>query len=234
MSERIVLALDTSSEERAEKLIEMAASAGGQFVKLGLELASATSWRYCSRLAAAHGLDWVADSKLDDIPNTVVATVENLSNLDHPPVAITIHTSVGLEAMRQAQARAETIKMLGVTVLTSISAAESEAIYGRRPSEAVMILAEMAVDAGLKGIVASPKEVATIKQNQKTETLFAMIPGVRSATAGVQDQVRVSTPAATIKAGADLIVIGRQVTQAKDPRQAYKDVSAEVRSALDD
>jgi orotidine-5'-phosphate decarboxylase len=124
--ERIILAIDTSREEDAERLATVAQEAGARFVKLGLELSSATSWRYCSELAAAHNLDWVADAKLDDIPNTVVGAVKNIKGLEHPPFGITMHTTAGSEAMRLAQEEAEAIKMLGVTVLTSIKAKPEE------------------------------------------------------------------------------------------------------------
>lgn len=230
--ERIILAIDTSREEDAERLATVAQEAGARFVKLGLELSSATSWRYCSELAASHGLDWVADAKLDDIPNTVVGAVKNIKALEHKPFGITMHTTAGIEAMRTAQEEAEEIKMLGVTVLTSISDEECERIlFGAPARQKVMDLAEAASSAGLKGVVSSPKEVGMIKSNEATRGLFAMIPGTRSADAEVQDQARVGTPAAAIKDGADLLVIGRQITQAEDPAQAYEALVAEIEAA---
>ncbi len=75
MEERIILAVDTSAREEAARLVGIAQEAGARYVKLGLELFSATSWQYCSEIAAEYDLDWVADAKLDDIPNTVVGAV---------------------------------------------------------------------------------------------------------------------------------------------------------------
>ncbi len=230
--ERIILAIDTSREEDAERLATVAQEAGARFVKLGLELSSATSWRYCSELAASHGLDWVADAKLDDIPNTVVGAVKNIKGLEHPPFGITMHTTSGIEAMRAAQEEAEGIKMLGVTVLTSIKEDEVEKLYRVPVGQKVMELARDAVGAGVLGFVSSPLEVGTIKGDPETQCLFAMIPGTRSAMAEHADQARVGTPAAAIKDGADLLVIGRQITQAEDPAQAYEALVAEIEGAM--
>lgn len=240
-AERIILAVDASKEEDAERLVGIAQQAGARFVKLGLELSSATSWHYCSDLAAEHDLDWVADAKLDDIPNTVVNAVKNIKNLPHPPFGITMHTTAGFEAMRQAQEEAGDIKMLGVTVLTSIkdkpdkekgeTVSEGERMFHVPVQQKVMELAFDAENAGLLGIVAGPQEVGLIKSNVQTSKLFAMIPGTRSATAEVQDQARVGTPAAAIRDGADLLVIGRQIAKAEDPAEAFESLVAEITEA---
>lgn len=274
-AERIILAVDTSNEVDAERLVGVAREAGARFVKLGLELSSATSWRYCSELAASHGLDWVADAKLDDIPNTVVGAVRNIRQLEHPPFGITMHTTAGNEAMRLAQEEAESIRMMGVTILTSIKPEEAAELYRAsmdaydiknlfrllyedddslkvrdgqlqrdvidkymldkaegQSQEKVLELARNAAFVGLQGIVSSPLEVGAIKSTPETQSLFAMIPGTRSASADVQDQARVGTPTAAIKDGADLLVIGRQITQAADPAEAYEALVAEIEGAL--
>jgi orotidine-5'-phosphate decarboxylase len=224
----IILAIDTSDKAEAERLAALAKVTGARFIKMGLELSSATSWEYCSKLAKKHGLEWVADAKLDDIPNTVEKTVMNLKKLSYPPFAITMHTSAGLEAMRLAQAAAGDIKMLGVTVLTSMSDKEAKRIYGAAIPQKVLQLASDAVSAGLMGVVASPKEVGIIKRDARTKDLFAMIPGARSLSASTSDQARVGTPAGAIKDGADLLVVGRQITQAKDPAKAYNELLSEI------
>lgn len=230
--ERIILAIDTSRENSAERLASVAQDAGARFIKLGLELSSATSWRYCSELAANHGLDWVADAKLDDIPNTVVGAVKNIKGLEHPPFGITMHTTAGIEAMHAAQEEAETIKILGVTVLTSIKEDEVQHLYHVPVRQKVMELAQDAVTAGVQGVVSSPLEVGMIKGDSVTAGLFAMIPGTRSVSADVQDQARVGTPEEAIRDGADLLVIGRQITQAKDPAESYEQLVSEIEGAL--
>ncbi len=238
-AERIILAIDTSTEKDAERLASVAQEAGARFVKLGLELSSATSWQYTSDLAARHELDWVADAKLNDIPNTVAGAVRNISDLEHPPFGITVHTSSGLEAMRIAQKEAGDIKILGVTVLTSIKSeteegeelSEGERLFHVPVPQKVMELATDAARSGVKGVVCSPLEVGMIKSDPETKHLFAMIPSARSATADVQDQARVGTPGAAINDGADLLVIGRQIAKAEDPTAAYEALVAEIELA---
>ena len=230
--ERIILAVDTSYKTEAERLMGIAKEAGARFVKLGLELSSATSWRYCSELATKYDLDWVADAKLDDIPNTVAGAVNNIVSLDHPPFGITMHTTAGKDSMRLAQDEAGEIKMLGVTVLTSIDDSEVWDIYGNSPNETVHRLALNAYIAGLKGIVCSPLEVGAIKADKDLKDLFAMIPGTRSLSADKQDQSRVVTPADAIRDGADLLVIGRQITKASNPAEAYESIVAEIEGVI--
>jgi orotidine-5'-phosphate decarboxylase len=271
--EQIALAIDTSETAEAERLARVAQEAGARYVKLGLGLSTATSWQYCSELAGEHGLGWVADAKLKDIPNTVGEAVHNIAALEHKPFGITMFTSAGSESMSVAQREAGDIKMLGVTILTSIEAEEAARIHGigveiadimtlhemiadmesvteqgqqrqqaiidkyfserakEKISEKVLEFACEAARAGLKGVVCSPQEVGRIKQAPETSGLFAMIPGVRSLKADAQDQSRTGTPAATIEAGADLLVIGRQITQAPDPAEAYEAVVAEIMGA---
>lgn len=230
--ERIILAIDTSDIDEAERLASIAYDLGARFVKLGLELSSATSWNYCSDLAASYELDWVADAKLHDIPNTTAAAVKNIKKLDHPPFGITMHTTSGHESMKAAQEEAGVIKMLGVTVLTSISKEEAAELYRQQLDMKVPELAEDAVRAGLQGIVCSPLEIGAIKSKPETANLFAMVPGVRSHGASSNDQSRVSTPGDAIRAGADLLVIGRQITKADDPSRAYKEIVKEIEAAI--
>lgn len=229
--ERIILAIDTSDSAEAIRLTKIAKKAGARFVKLGLEISSATSWQFCSSLAADNELDWVADAKLHDIPNTVKNTVRNIRKTAHPPFGITIHTLSGREALKVAQEEAGTIKMLGVTILTSIDAEESAQQFHEDVPNTVMHLARKAVDAGVAGLVCSPLEVGLVKATPETAGLFTMIPGTRSVTAETADQVRVSTPAEAIRNRADLLVIGRQVTGDPEPVTAYEAVVAEVEGA---
>lgn len=231
-NERIILAIDTSGIEEAERLMSLAKDIGSKFVKCGLELSSTIGWQGCSELAAEKNLEWVADAKLDDIPNTVAKTVRNIGSLDHAPFGITIHTTSGIEAMRVAQEEADSIKMLGVTVLTSITDEEARRLYRVPVRQKVIELAYDAVDAGIKGIVSSPLEVGLIKNKPKTSNLFAMIPGTRSSSADVQDQARVGTPSAAIRDGADLLVVGRQITQAENPTEAFEELIEEIKSSI--
>jgi orotidine-5'-phosphate decarboxylase len=232
-AQRIILSVDTFDLNEAAAFVKIAKQAGAKYVKFGLQLSSATSWQSCSKLAANEGLEWIADAKLDDIPNTVRAAVTGLKNLDYPPFGITMHTTAGHEAMKLAQAEAGDIIMFGVTVLTSLSTDEVRQIYSSSIEDKVLQLAEAAAQAGVRGVVASPQEVKAIKSNRQTQGLVAMIPGTRSQGTSSDDQARVTTPAAAIKAGADLLVIGRQITQANSPVEAYNQLVKEVAAVLE-
>lgn len=229
---RINLAVDTSVKERAVYLVRVAKEAGAKSVKLGLEVLTAISPKGASELAGEYGLEWTADAKLHDIPNTVKKTVEIYAGFEHPPTGITVHTSAGNEAMRLAQASAGSIKMLGVTVLTSIKDPECKHIYnGLNRSQKVPQFAADAAFAKLAGVVCSPLEVGAVKQNPVTRNLYTMIPAIRSAGAESNDQAAIGTPTQAIQAGADLLVIGRQITEAYDPALAYQDVINEIMAA---
>jgi orotidine-5'-phosphate decarboxylase len=226
--QKIVLAIDTADPDQAQKLIEVAKHAGARFVKFGLQLATAKGWDWCAKMAQKSQLDWIADAKLDDIPNTVTGGIKSMKQLDHPPVGITIHATIGRQGMADAQTAAGDIVIFGVTVLTSLSDEESREIYGAPVAEKVIELSEAAAEAGLKGLVASPLEVQQLKSNSHTKSLITLIPGSRSKDAKISDQARIATPIDTIKAGADLLVIGREITQADDPAAAYDKIIKDI------
>lgn len=230
--ERLVLAIDTSDEQNAQRLSTVAREAGAKFVKFGLELSSTTSWGYCSELAAKNNLDWIADAKLNDIPNTTAQTVQNISNLDYPPYGITIHTTSGKESMQAAQDTSENTTLFGVTILSSISLAEAARVYRVPMRQKVYELAKDAASAGLKGVVVSPMEVGLIKRDPDTRDLLTLVPGIRSPEAVSYDQFRISTPVAALNDGADLLVIGRQVTLARDPSTAFQTLVEEIQNSL--
>lgn len=230
-AQKIVLAIDTSNTAEAEKLTQIAKAVGTRFVKFGLQIATAHSWQWCANLAAKNDLAWIADAKLSDIPNTVEAAVAALVSLTHPPFAVTIHITAGKQAMSLAQAKAGEVKLLGITVLTSLTDEESQSFFGQPAKAKVMQLATAAAAAGLAGVVASPQEVKLLKGNPATKNLLLMIPGSRSNDAQSADQARVATPAETIDAGADLLVIGREVTQAADPAAVLARIVKDIEQA---
>lgn len=229
--ERLILAVDTDTKQKAESLMKLAKEVGVRCVKLGLELMTNTSPAYAADLAGRYDMKWVADAKLLDIPNTVVGAVRGYTKLEHYPFGITMHASGGREMLELAQETARPIAMLAVTVLTSLKEEVSE-IYGADSATKVMQMARMAAAAGVTGLVCSPLEVGLVKGDIKTSGLFTMIPGIRSAGASSGDQARIGTPRAAIEAGADLLVIGRQVTESKNPVQSFDDIVAEVDDAL--
>jgi orotidine-5'-phosphate decarboxylase len=227
--ERIVLAVDTSDPKRAQELAKIAGGSGAGMIKGGLEFWSKESFREFGKLAADNGLLWIGDPKLKDIPNTVARAAANFVNLSNPPVGITMHTTAGRAAMRAANAAVDGNAIIfGVTVLSSMEEDEVERIFGRGRLEQVLNLASMAVEAGIGGLVASPLEVGAIKRNPMMSSLITMIPGTRSSGVDHGDQRNVATPFEAIRDGADLLVIGRQITNAADPRGEFQRVADEI------
>jgi orotidine-5'-phosphate decarboxylase len=257
-AQRVVLAVDTSDLGRARELASLAHDAGASLIKQGLELASApgSSWEFSSQNAAEAGLDWVADTKGDDISATMGGLIKNIVRLDHPPVAITMHTHAGIDSMREAQkiTAEHGIVMLGVTELTSVKEEELRRQFGfvlaklglgELPRELleqenvvrkamVHMRGSEAKKAGLSGLVASAKELINpIKSDPELATMFTMIPGTRSPGAAVHDQNNVEIPEEAIAKGADLLVIGREVTGSNDPSGAFKNVEKGIQRGLD-
>lgn len=169
---------------------------------------------------------WV-DVKLHDIPNTVKNRAKILDGAGAN--IISVHALGGIEMMAAAvdAVRAGT-EIYAVTMLTSHDPAYVMDMYNRTVEEQVIKLALMAQEAGVHGLVCSPKELAIIKKYPQLDSLELITPGVRSAGADVGDQKRVDTPRAAIEAGATYIVVGRQVTEASDPVAALKAIEAEI------
>lgn len=163
---------------------------------------------------------WV-DFKLYDIPNTVQLRAESI-NAD----ILSVHASGGVEMMKKAVLSGKEI--FAVTMLTSFSESEVKQIYNRELKEMVLILVQMAKEAGVSGVVCSPQEIKLIKNYPEFSNLKIITPGVRSLDANLNDQNRVSTPAQAILDGADYLVIGRQVTQSLDPVLEIQKICEEV------
>lgn len=218
--QRILVALDVSTLPDALTLVAELRDRVGGF-KVGLELCTSEGVPSVVETIAAMGMNVFLDLKLKDIPNTVAATVRNLARNASPNVRmLTLHCDGGSTMLRAAvEAARETSPtpplLLGVTVLTSLDSAALKAELGVTESleEYVARLARLAQSAGLDGVVASPHEVAAIKQ-ACGPTFLAVTPGVRPTWAGSADQRRVMTPAEALRAGADYLVIGRPITAA--------------------
>lgn len=132
-----------------------------------------------------------------------------------------------LEAAREA-AGSEGPRVLAVTLLTSLSTEDVEQVFGRSPVsivDEVVRLAGLAAQAGLSGIVASPTEVKPVKRSY-TDALQVVTPGIRLAGDDPGDQSRYATPEAAARAEADYVVVGRSITGAKDPAEAFEAVAA--------
>lgn len=225
----IFCAIDTPEKARAAALAR--ALGGVVNLKLGLEFFAANGPAAVREVAAEAPL--FLDLKLHDIPNTVAGAVRAAAMLE--PLLLTLHAAGGA-AMMRAAAEAATqaaqgrrrMKLLGVTVLTSLDDSDLAATGQRGPAgEQVRRLALLARDSGLDGVVCSPHEVATLRQ-ACGEGFLLVVPGIRPAGAAAGDQKRVMGPRAALAAGADYLVIGRPITAAPDPAAAARAILAEI------
>jgi orotidine-5'-phosphate decarboxylase len=233
----IFCAIDTTDIAAAVSLAErIAENVGG--LKLGLEFFTANGPKGVREVQAALGKDIFLDLKLHDIPNTVAAAVKAVMRLR--PRYLTLHTAGGsamLKAARRAVCeaadgdRTAPPKLIGVTVLTSFDQADLAAtgVPGSVSAQAHR-LAALAAEAGLDGLVCSAHEAKSLKT--EFGSLLRIVPGIRPDWAAAGDQKRVMTPAEALREGADILVIGRPITQAKDPADAARRIAAEIADAL--
>ena len=224
----IFVALDTPDLQRALTLSRAVRDHVGG-LKVGLEFYTACGPDGVRRIVEL-GLPVFVDVKFHDIPNTVAAASRELARLGAK--IFNIHTSGGEVMMREAVAAARAIdpeiKVIGVTVLTSIDNTLLDAVGQRGPAaEQVVRLARLARQAGLDGVVCSAHEIGLIRNACGRDFLLA-VPGIRPAGADLADQRRVMTPAEAYAAGADILVIGRPITGASDPGAAARTIAAEL------
>jgi orotidine-5'-phosphate decarboxylase len=218
--QRILVALDTPTLPEALALVRALRDHVGGF-KVGLELCTSVGTPAVVEAIAVAGGSVFLDLKLKDIPNTVAGAVRAIvTNFGDQVRMLTLHCDGGSAMLRAAveAARAASATpplLLGVTVMTSIDAAMLNTELGvRDPLEThVVRLAHLAQAAELDGVVASPREVAAIKQACGPDFL-TVTPGVRPTWADTGDQRRVLTPVEAIRTGADYLVIGRSITAA--------------------
>jgi orotidine-5'-phosphate decarboxylase len=200
-----------------------------RWVKVGLEMFTACG-PDCVREIADLGFNVFLDLKLHDIPNTVAKAVESCAQL--PIRMLTLHTSGGREmiqwAVKAQQQCAPDLLLLGVTVLTSTSAAGlAETGVADLPETQVVRLGQLAVDAGLRGLVCSPLELAPLRR-LLPPAVALVTPGIRPRDAKADDQTRIMTPAEAAHNGASYIVVGRPIFKAPDPAAAARAILAEL------
>lgn len=226
MLERIYLALDFPNGEQAENLLkEMPKGLG---VKIGLELFMKEGLSFVKKIRDS-GYNVFLDLKFHDIPRTVAAAVAQVADSCQ---MLNVHASGGLEMLQAAKEASLSVakppKLIGVTVLTSISATDWLSVGGSGTiEEGAKNRALLCQKAGLDGVVTSTKEVATIKKYCGSSFL-TVVPGVRPHGENVGDQKRVATPQEALDAGSDFLVIGRPITKAKDPVKALNDIVREM------
>ena len=222
MKSPIFVAIDTPDLERAKSIAGRVRNHVGG-IKLGLEFFSANG-RHGIREMAGLELPIFLDLKFHDIPNTVGKAIQALRSLE--PAILTVHAAGGRAMLEDAKAAApEGTKVVAVTVLTSLDGSDLRSIgVDDDPHEQVNRLAELARSAGVDGIVCSGNEVAAARRAWPDG--FFVVPGVRPSGNNSADQKRVMTPRAALDAGASILVVGRPITQAKDPDKAARAIEA--------
>ena len=226
--DKIIIALDVPDTDGALRLLDALGTPA--LCKIGLELFSAQGPSVVKSVQS-RGCSVFLDLKFHDIPNTVAHAVRSAADLGVSMT--TLHASGGpvmLEAAAKAAAASgnSDLLLLAVTVLTSMDAAQlSAAGISVEPKEQVLRLAGLASGAGIGGIVCSPLEVTAIRESLGNK-LRIVTPGVRPTWAAAGDQKRVMTPSEAVAAGADWLVIGRPITAAESPKEAYAKVVEEL------
>jgi orotidine-5'-phosphate decarboxylase len=235
--DRIILALDVDNAKAAEETARKLAGHVGAF-KIGFELFVSEGPKVVDAVHAMGGKVFL-DLKFHDIPNTVAQAARAAVRLGVKFFDVHAHGGRAMMMTASEAAADEAAKLgveppisLAVTVLTSLSANDltNHLNISNTPEEQVVSLAKLAYSSGMRGVVASPKEVAAIRRAVGDE-LIIVTPGVRPLWAGKDDQQRVSTPSEAVKAGADYLVIGRPILKAVDPVEAAARIVEELENA---
>jgi orotidine-5'-phosphate decarboxylase len=236
---RLIFALDVDSLEEAQNWVVRLQGRVGMF-KVGKQLFTRCGPEVV-HMVRGSGAEVFLDLKYHDIPNTVA--MAGLEALKFGVRIFNVHALGGAEMMAKLVSEVDAVcprgnperpLLIAVTILTSSNDETLKAIGIDRPvSEMVPRLARLAKDAGMDGVVASPKEVGLIRE-ACGEDFLIVTPGVRPTFASQDDQKRVTTPADAIQAGADYLVIGRPISAAADPAEAAEKIVAEIQSALGD
>jgi orotidine-5'-phosphate decarboxylase len=227
--DRLVVALDVPSVEEALILVDRLAGLAGMF-KVGSQLFTAGGPDLVRGLVA-RGEKVFLDLKYHDIPNTVAGAVSAACRLG---VSLVDVHALGGKAMMEAAVGAMPAmgtRLLAITVLTSHDAAGLDELgVAGEVTDTVRRLALLAHAAEVDGVVASPQEVPIVRDACGKDFLI-VTPGIRPAGARTGDQARSATPAAALKAGADLLVVGRPIIEASDPAAAARAMLREIEGA---
>jgi len=225
ISNPVFVAIDTADPAKARALaIAAGPHVGG--IKLGLEFFCRMGPEGVRQVAGSRPL--FLDLKLHDIPNTVAGGIRSVANLE--PYLVTVHAAGGRAMMRAAadaaaEAGGRRIRLLGVTVLTSLDESDLQAVGQQGPAAAqAQRLAALAQESGLDGVVCSPHEV-TLLRRQCGPDFILVVPGIRPVGVAKGDQKRVMSPGEAMLAGATHIVIGRPITAAANPERAARDIA---------
>jgi orotidine-5'-phosphate decarboxylase len=237
LSQKIIIALDVPSKKDALSLVRKLDRA--EIFKIGLELFTAEGPELL-RTIQRQGKKVFLDMKLHDIPNTVAGATQ--SSVRHGIHMLTLHASGGYDMMASASEAAyeeaerlnlDKPRLLAVTILTSLKEQQLKEI-GIKPNirDQLLILASLAQKAGMDGLVCSPHEIKFIKQEYGSRLLI-VTPGIRPSWAAAHDQKRIMTPSRAVRKGADYLVIGRPITKAPQPAEAFFKIEQELSELQD-
>ena len=224
----VFLAIDSNDIKAATNLVEQVKPHIGG-IKLGLEFFTSCGISGCHTMKE-FDLPLFIDLKLHDIPHTVSQALRGIFSLE--PQYTTLHISGGSEMLKTSVDLKKELQsktnLLGVTILTSFDdGIIAELGFGSSVKHSIAQLTSIANESGLDGIVCSPLEVKNIKKNYKNK-LKLIVPGIRSSNNNNDDQKRTLSAKEAISAGADILVIGRPITKAKDPAKAAENLIQEI------
>jgi orotidine-5'-phosphate decarboxylase len=225
--DRLIVALDVPNAVAGLALADKLGDAVS-FYKIGLGMLTGGGLALANELKQEQGKRIFLDMKLFDIGATVEAAVRGLAQFDLD--FLTVHGDPHVVRAAKEGAAGSNLKILGVTILTSLDRADLDAALiqqGDLP-DLVLTRAARALEAGADGVIASPQEAAAIRALPEAAGKLIVTPGVRPQGAALGDQKRVATPAQAVANGVDHIVVGRPIWQAQDPVAAARAILAEL------
>lgn len=225
--DRLIVALDVPNAVAGLALADKLGDAVS-FYKIGLGMLTGGGLALANELKQEQGKRIFLDMKLFDIGATVEAAVRGLAQFDLD--FLTVHGDPHVVRAAKEGAAGSNLKILGVTILTSLDRADLDAALiqqGDLP-DLVLTRAARALDAGADGVIASPQEAAAIRALPEAAGKLIVTPGVRPQGADLGDQKRVATPAQAVANGVDHIVVGRPIWQAPDPAAAARAILEEL------
>jgi orotidine-5'-phosphate decarboxylase len=225
--DRLIVGLDLPNAMAGLEMAERLGDTVG-FYKIGLGMLTGGGLALANELKQEHGKRIFLDMKLFDISATVEAAVRGLTQFDLD--FLTVHGDPHVVRAAKQGAAGTGLKILGVTILTSLDRADLDACLIRDGDMADLVVerAGRAFEAGADGIIASPQEAARIRALPEAQGRLIVTPGVRPAGSDLGDQKRIATPARAIADGADHIVVARPVIRAADPAAAARTILDEI------
>ncbi len=222
--EKLIVALDAGDLKKAERIVNELSGVvkifkvGSQlFTRCGPKVINIVNKKNCKVFL---------DLKFHDIPNTVKGAVESAKNLG--VFMLTLHILGAKEMLKAASNILNRPKLVGVTVLTSLNDNDLSSLgINRRVKDEVLYLAKLAKESGLDGVVCSPKEIALVRKRMGKDFIIVS-PGIRPLGDKTSDQKRVLTPKEAITLGADYIVVGRPILEAREPIKEAREILGKI------